>query len=1261
MRLICSLLVALSFIPALVAQTDRGTITGAVSDPAGAVIPNATIEARNTVTGAVYRAGSSATGNFTLAEIPAGTYELTVTVSGFKKFVRPGLIVPVAQVIRVDPVLEVGAATETITVQAEAPLLKTESGELSHNIDYNHVDEIPVLTLNGTGTGPGNVRDPLSVVTLLPGAAFSTDNTLRINGMPSSSQAVRVEGQDATNGMWRQQNQVNQQGVDAIQEVSIQTSNYAAEYGQAGGGYFNYTMKSGTNEFHGTAYDYFDNTALNAGTPFTNNGSGGNIRNALHRNDFGGTLGGPVWLPKIYNGHDKTFFFVNFEQFRENQKVATGVATVPTAAYRGGDFSAAPFAIPLPPDPLGRVFNEGTVFDPATTRPASNGQLVRDPYQNGQIPLSQMDPIALKFQSYIPLPNAPGAVNNYNIPAYSNYRHTTIPSVKIDHNLSDTVKISGYFSQTHTTSPNANGFSPLLAPVAPQDDTARTTRLNFDQTITPTLLLHLGAGLLYTNHPAIAPTYDTSQLWAPNQQFAANNLEPSLGGLNNTFTGGLSLGTGFLAPGIGVQTFSDILLKDIKPTANANLTWVHGNHTFKVGGELVVEGFPQQSQSRANGVYTFAAAQTSNPWENGQTGFFTTGFPYASFLIGQSSSLLVSQITDTRLGNHSLGLFVQDNWKITRKLTLDYGLRYDYVTLLREQYGRMQNAAFSTPNPAAGGLPGNVIYEGHSEGRCNCSYNHNYPYAFGPRLGLAYQFAPKTVFRAGIGVSYSSAPNNAFLSYSVADFYTVGAAGYGNAATQLSQGNPYAPGNIFGNAPIHWPDFSPHYPNQVSASGCGPTGVSPCVPPESPFISIDRNAGRLPRILNWSISLQREVVPNLLVEASYVANRGVWWTAPELATYNYNALTPEGLLNTRQYGATTGLNIANPADGALLNNPISNPAVIARFPLLANPNNVYPGFPASQTLGQALRPYPQWNGVPPFLGPPLGDTWYDSLQVKVTKRYSHGLDAQVAFTWQKELDLGVNSDTSYLTPNPAVINDVFNYGLNKQLSGFDRPLVLVINFNYTTPKLGAASTGYRVLSAFARDWTIGGVLRYQSGVLIQSPPSSNNLLTELQRGPANNPALWGGGSTIMNRVPGVPLLNLDPNCHCFDPQQTLALNGAAWTDAAPGQFGSGAPYYDNYRWQRQPQENLSLGRIFRIREKYSFSVRAEFFNIFNRVALTPPSVSAGFVNVNPFTAPQKTNGVYTAGYGFINMNPGTAGINYVEKPRTGQLVARFTF
>jgi Carboxypeptidase regulatory-like domain/TonB dependent receptor-like, beta-barrel len=1267
-------------------QADRGTITGTVSDPASAVIPNAAIEARNQDTGATYKAVTTGTGNYTLAQIPAGTYEVSVTLAGFKKFVRPGVVVHVAETARVDATLEVGAITETITVNEEAPLLKTESGELSHQIDYSQADALPIFTLNGGGGpgGLGNIRDPLSVVNLLPGATQASDSVLRINGMPSSSQTIYVEGQDATNGMWRQTNQAVQQGVDAVQEVSIQTSNFAAEYGQAGGGYFNYTMKSGTNLLHGSAYDYFQNEFLNSALPYTSEPCGAgsapgctqHIKNALRRNDYGFTLGGPVKIPHVYNGKDKTFFFFNFEQFRQSTLTSTNIGTMPTPEYQQGNFG------PTPTNPFGSAFPfiqvnpcavpataqacadgvpsyaTGTIFNPTTTHTLPGGVIVRDPFANQVIPKSMLDPAALYLQSLFPQANQPGIVNNYAVPGFPNDRHTTIPSIKIDQALTSSMKLSGYFSATHTTSPNSNGYSALLSPVAPVDDTAYTTRINFDDSITPTLLLHVGAGFLYYNHPVYTPpsnfTANVNAAPGVNGGFApfpASQYMPNFAPLANTvnFTGGLALGSGFGGPTPGTPSFDNAELKDIKPTGNVSLTWVKGNHTFKAGGTVVFEGFPQQSSIRAFGLFGFAQAETGNPYENGLFGLFPTGFNYASFLMGRVDNEESSAVNDTRLGNHSFGVFVQDNWKVTRKLTLDYGLRWDYATLLSEQYGRMQNANFLTVNPQVG-LPGSIEYGA----TCHCQFNQTYPFSIGPRLGLAYQISPKTVFRAGAGISYSSSADNAFLSYSVANFYTLTGNGYGNpVATPLAGGQDSGLSAVTSSYPIY-----SQYPFPI----CQPASRNGCLPPSAPFISIDKGTGRLPRVFQWSIGIQREIVQNLLIDAAYVGNRGAWWSAPTLDAQNYNGLTLQQLTKD-------GLNVNDPTQMGWLLTPLANLplAALKIFPQMANPNNVYPGFPSSQTLGQALRPYPQWYGVPPFLGPPLGDTWYDSLQVTLTKRYSHGLTLAGAYTWQKELTNGANSNTAYLTPNPPLINDVYNRGINKQISGFSQPETLVVSFSYTTPTVntfGGKSFGGKTMRWLARDWTFAGVLKYASGLVIATPPSNNGLLNELQIGSSagggagvgNNPALWGGGNTFENYISGQNCLAVNPNSH-FDPTKTLALNPNAWVDVGSGQYGVSAPYYNNCRWQRQPAESLSVGRIFRIKERYQLQIRAEFLNVFNRVFYSAPSV------VNSTTAPAFNNsfsngtpGALSSGFGFINSLNG-AGVT----PRTGQLVARFSF
>ena len=1265
MKTLIASLGAFLFVSAVFAQTDRGTITGTISDPAGAVVPNAPIEAKNVATDAVYQTVSSGTGNYSIAQLPAGTYELSVTVAGFKKYIRTGIVIEVAGIDRVDPVLEVGAPTESVTVSTESPMLKTESTEVSYNISSSTLNDLPIMTLAGAPygfgntTGLGNIRNPLAALQLLPGADFTTDNTLRINGMPSSSQTINIEGQDASNGFWKQLTQVNQAGADAIQEVTIQTSNFAAEYGQAGGGYFNYTMKSGTNRLHGGGFDQLVNTVFNAGLPFTvdPNNPNYNIRNPIHQNDYGFTLGGPIVIPKVYNGHDRTFFFFSFEQFRQTNFTTNTQTIVPTAAERAGNF--APDLVPgfispcNGPDPSGQMVCPNEIFDPSS-RHVVNGATVANPFQGNAIPKSAMDPTAMIIQNLFPMPNTLGFFN-YTAPGYSDYRHTTIPSMKVDELISSKLKLSVYYSATKTYSPENNGFSGQYLPLSVatvQNSLAQTVRVNLDDTVTPTLLLHFGAGLLHTTNPSVTPTYSgASSLYPAGAPFPTTNF-PYLSGLAaSSFLPAGFFGGGGFPTGNTASFFEAPFEEDVKPTFNASATWIKNNHTFKLGATALFEGIPTITSSRANGEFEFGQAQTADPWQANEPFqvYASSGLGYASFLLGSAGGLQVAPPSEgTRLGMHSYALYLQDSWKVTRTLTLELGLRWDYATQWSEEHGRMQNAAFDLPNTALGGRLGTVEYGA----TCHCTFAPAYPFSIGPHLGVAWQITPKTVFRAGGAITYAAGSDQAGLNVSVPDFLGLNPPGYGLPAAVLKNGDPYAPGNVYGNPVLTFGTFltTPEYP---------PASTPGVVPPSSPFISIAPNAARLPRIFQWSIGFQREIARNMVVEASYVGNRGAWWTAPLLSALNYNGISSGQLLS--QYG----LNVQNPADANLLTTPISSPNVIARFPNLANPNSVYPGFPGSEPLIAALVPYPQWyGGIPPFLGPPMGDTWYDSLQVKFTKRYSHGLTAQVAYTFQKELTNGVNSNTSYLTPDAPLINDIFNPALDKQLSGFDIPQELIISFSYTTPKIAADSGGMKVVSWFARDWTISGLLRYQSGVLLRTPPSNSNLLTDLGVGVANNPAFWGGGTTFYNRVPNQPLFLVDPNSH-FDPTTQLALNPAAWTEPPFGTYGTSSPYYNDFRWQRQPAESLGFGRIFRIREGMTLQVRAEFQNIFNRLFYSLPADSAPFFGLpanNPATVTAhggnigSETGLLSGGYGFVAFANGAG-----AQPRSGQLIARFTF
>ncbi len=1261
---------------ALAAFGQVGSITGTVVDPSGAAVTNVAINVRNVDTGAIFQSGTSNTGNY-VVRLPAGNYELTVEAQGFKRFVRSNLQVQTATDTRIDVELEVGAVTETVTVTDTTPLLKTESGEMSHVIETQRLDVLPVLTV---GQG-GGLRDPLQQIVLLPGTSYSFGGTQRfgqgivVNGMPANSQTIRIEGQDATGNIWKINQQSSQAGLDAIEEVAIQTSNFAAEYGQAAGGYFNYTMKSGTNQFHGSGFDYVKNEAFNAGLPFTDRCAQNtnfctssmdarqHVRNRVRQIDYGFTIGGPVLIPKVYDGSNRTFFFLNFEQFRQARATSNGLITVPTNAYRSGDFSAAlcnsyvggtidgtggtcnPYnpitqiANGMPAvDPLGNQLVQGQIYDPYSTQ-LVNGIQVRSPYPGNQMPLTAMDPVALAVQKLLPVANRPGTVNNYAVPGYTVPTHTTNLSLKFDQNVSSTIKISAYYAQINNYSPFVNGLPRYLGN-ADTNNWNHTTRIGYDQTITPTLLLHIGIGYFQTSQPHIAPPFDQSTIGLKGYQ--ANQIFPDIGGIFSNQQGGYNGSLG--------ATFSAIAYEQ-KPTADTNLTWVRGNHTFKAGGQYTGEGYPTPSLWRVNGNFGFDGAQTADPYQNtlGLSATNPTGFSYASFLTGLPNVLSLNAPNSARLGYHSMGFYVQDTWKVSRKFTLDYGLRYDFQTYMKEQYGRMQNASFGTLDQKLG-RNGAVVY-GTS---CNCQFSHNYGFAFGPRLGGAYQIDTKTVIRGGAGIQYdvAEAPNG--VLYSAADYYQINPNGYGISPLQntnnpaqngLQGGNAYAVGNPFGNIPVVWPNLDqdkyPFYNNGIGA-------------PNSPFIFFDPH-NRPGRVFTWSLAVQREVMKDLVVEVAYVGNRGAYFPAPNMGQIASNSLTPQSLMTN------WGIDMNNPGDRALLTSQVSSAAVQSRFPAFrtvdvngtATVPAVYNGFPASQQLVQALRGTPQWSGVPPWLGPPMGKTWYDSMQVKVTKRYSHGLTLDANFTWAKGSAIGSASDSTYFLGGQALTTDIYNYNNNKQLNQYVYPLATVISFTYNTPGFLADSRGMKVLSSVVRDWQVGAVLRYQSGALLGNPSSLNLLTSQLGRS-------CGFGACFGNsfwNLTGQPRFTIsDPNCKCFDPQHVQAFNTGAWTDAPGGQWGATAPYYNNFRWQRQPQESMNFGRNFRFgpESRYNLFVRIEFQNIFNRTFLSQPSTFNPYIPVS--TTNYNGTSINNFGFGSITTLNGAG-----TSPRSGQMVVRFTF
>lgn len=1172
------------------AQSDRGTITGTVADPGGALIPNAAVLVVNQGTGVKFETTTTATGNFTAPYLSAGLYDVTVEVAGFRKSVQKSVRVQVAQTASVDVVLQIGTAADSISVTAEAPMLTTDSAAASTTISREQLNQLPL----NFAIGQGAIRNPLSFAQLAPGASINGWNNIKINGAPAGTFKIIFEGQDTTSALDGRVSDESQASVESVEEFALQTSNYAAEFGQVGGGLFNFTARSGTNKFHGTGYDYLVNEAFNAGIPFTNAGSNKLVRPRARRNDFGFNIGGPLTIPKLYNGANRTFFFVNYEKYLNKEGKYDGFGTVPTDAYRNGDFSAALTGRVLGVDGLGRNIVENGIYDPRSNFAGADGRTYRNYFPNNVIPSSNFDPVSLKIQSLIPKAINGGLINNFER-RYNFRKIQDIPSIKVDHNISANMKASVYYSLERTD--KDNGQEGLPDPITARRDQiirSQTTRVNFDVTVRPTLLLHLGVGYQRYRNPDSSPesitNYDAvGQLGLKGAFMAGFPRITSLGGAQ----GGMNFDIG--------PTNRSLYLQD-KPTAVASATWIKGSHQVKYGGEWKFDNFTNRSSGGVAGNYAFAATQTSQPALQGVAlAGGNAGFNYASFLLGNANTASISNPQDPQYRRPTWGFFVQDTWRLTKKLTIDYGLRYDYQPASRELHDRTSMFAPTIRNPAAGNLLGATLYAGNGAGRCNCDLTKTYPWAFGPRIGIAYQFAPKWVARAGFAISYAQVSNFAYIG---------GGNSIGMGFNSIAFSNP-----AFAEPGVTLRNGLSYNAADLTVASYDP-GIRPSLGQiNSPPALVDPNAGRPPRMANWNLSLQREFGSQLVVEAAYVGNRGAWFRADGLNDYN-------GLTDARL--KSFGFDLNSASDRTLLNSRIDSAAVIAR-----GFNKPYDSFAGSNTLAQSLRPFPQFGGLG-SLWAPLGNTWYDSLQIKATKRYSRGLTGTVAYTWSKNLT-NVENQSGGTVPT----NDVYNRPNQKAFSANDQPQVMAIGFNYDTPKWSRNWATKAILSG----WTLGGILRYQSGFPIQSPNSNNALGSLLFRG------------TRYNRVPGQPLFlkNLNDG-KSIDPFKELALNPGAWVDAGPGQWGTAAAYYNDYRFARRPDEQLSFGRMFRIKERYALSFRAEFFNVFNRTYRNNPGGGNPAATTN-----RDANGNVTAGFGRIDP------ASVYAPPRSGQIVARFSF
>lgn len=978
---------------ALFAQGDRGAITGIITDKTGSAVPNVTIEAINTATNSKFETVATNTGSYRLVALPIGLYDVTAKATGFNTSVQRGIQIQTNQTVALDISLAVGSVTESVTVQGGVPLIQTESSDVGMVVESKQFLDMP-LTLGG------GIRNASSFIRLAPGVSPTGTWTKSISGGGGFQDQIYYDGIALSRGDLSNDAEVNP-SVDAIGEFKLITNNYSAEYAHAMGGVTSFTMKSGTNQFHGTAFEFLRNEKLDARGFFPT------VRAPSKQNEWGGTLGGPVLIPKVYNGKDKTFWFFSFDQFYRRGGALGGLNTLPTSNMAKGDFSE-----------LGSKL----IYDPASTG------ATRTPFPGNRIPSNRFSAVSSKMLPFVPAPELAGLVNNSIAPLGSPRADERTAGFKIDHQLTSKTRLSGMYNDTFRPSIKSPGPSRLL-PVGGEAATlilnynlqkVRTNvlHLNIDQNLTPTTLNHIGLGYSRFRNPNFSLGFN--QGWTQ-----PNGGKLGLRGLQ------FDLAPTVLFDTEGYTRFGDDIASDNyfhTFTALDTVTLIRGNHTFKAGGEIQRHRDNYRNFGNGGGTFRYRRETTGLP------GVANSGDAFASFLLGETYSASAFFRDSLPGGRYTVyGFFVDDTWKVTNKLTLTMGFRWEPVVPHSDPLGRISFMDITARNSAAGNLPGAMRFGGDS-GVSNRYLDvlwNNYA----PRIGFAYRASNKTVIRAGAGVFNSNYINQGL---------GLPAFGYSTTASFASADGGTTPVfNWDGGFPQNF--RRPPVKDATAANGQGATAVIP-------------SSYQLPYKLQWNFTVEHQFASDLSMSFAYVANAG-------RHLYNSQALNQ---LPREYWNLPSSLLTAN----------INSPAAVA-----AGIKEPFPGFSALwgglARVNQALRPFPQYSGVSIY-GSSFGNSSYHSFQYKLDKRYRRGLSGTVAYTWSKFL-----ADAAMFDDNPAQQDALKR---EKSYHPTDYPHVLTFSLMYNVPFKGSN----KAVNFLLAGWQLATVNTYSSGARLY-PTTSNPL------------------------------------------------------------------------------------------------------------------------------------------------------------------------
>ena len=1132
--------------PSLQAQNNAG-LTGRVTDPSGAAIPGAQISLRNEATGIKAQVVASSVGLYTVP-LPAGTYDITVAATGFQKFEQTHVVVEVGGQATDNIKLTVGAISQTVEVSSlNAIHMDTTDPQLDSMLPNDEVTDLP-LEING------NMRQITSFATLAPGVRNGAYGSITVEGGAPSQ--INSAGNYYNGLQIDTASDINSDPpYEMVDQFRVLRNAFSARYGMVQGA-VDYNMRSGTNTLHGDGFFIDRNSVFDSAGFFPSNfnSAGKAIAPVDQETDWGGTLGGPVVLPKLYNGHDKTFFLVSFDIFNKNQGLAS-FGTVPTAAEKQGDFSnfvdTKDHVIPI--------------YDPQTGKQfmGCNGD------QPNVICSNRIDPLAKSLLQYIPDPNSPGT--NFGMDSNESSAVKSVPfqtqayGVTVNHQLSPSQNIAFTWWRNHyyvvqeesVTNGSFNTSTAIVGPgnpLSPEQwgvDTADVWLANYSKTFTPNLVMTAGVA---------------AQNKMQNYQ---NTNQPSFPGVVNgpayiSFNGQNAPTSWGNGNGEHIQNYVD----NIGWNLFNNWMWNKGRHTFNIGGEYH-HYYANSLSNYGAGHFAFSQAETSTDPSN--PNFSQYGSSFASFLLGLPDSAGRTSSTTTAINTNAFGAYIQDDFKLTNKLTLNAGLRYD----LMMPYTLAQNnnvfLAPTTPNPAAGNLPGAATEYGNCQGCAGYNRIDSHDLYFAPRLGFAYSLDRNTVIQAGFTLTY--------LGYGGA--YGQGEGAYSGPTNMAGLlGGSYTLNSTGGNTSSYGP-----WTNSSGTANPIPT-VSPT--PFSPGLGVGQTIyyldkeknGEAPRVAMWTVSVQRQIPWHTMLTVDYTANK-----VTHLSGYNRNPISQPDP-SVLQYGSLLTQNI--------------NSAAAKAAGFMAPYADFATQFKGGATVLQSLKPFPQYSSVS-RVWDQAGTTYFSAFQIQADKHLSNNINFLANIELPRLYDNLITTVNKY--------NQAADWG-EDSTGSFESKLALLYQLPFGPGQrwLNRGETG-RLLGG----WQVSGIVTYNNSQPLAITQTGGSPLNGSNR-PNFNPGvkLWSGN------YGQIPLF--------FEgkiPAPTLFSTGA-WSLTAPtgGQYvlGNAKRVYNAVRGPWYPVENLSVKKLFRLTEGTSFTVRMDYFNAFNRVQAPFPSTTLGSSNFGEVTS-----------------------------------------